>query len=200
MVKYNESTIYKLCCKDPNVTDEYVGSTTNFNRRKSKHKSCCHNKNSKDYNAPVYQFIRDNGNFENWDMVEVEKYEATDKQDLHKRERYLIETLKSSLNKHVPTQTEKEHYQVHKERLIADAKKYYEDNKEAIVAHRKIHREANKERLNTICREYHQENSEIINAKRRVAITCECGTIISKAGLSQHRRSKKHLELMELVK
>ena len=200
MVKYNESTIYKICCKDPNVTDEYVGSSTSFGRRKHKHKSNCHNKFNKEYNAPLYQCIRNNGGFENWDMVEVEKYKASDKQDLHKRERYWIETLKSILNKHIPTQTEKEHNQVHKERLIDISKKYYEDNKEAIVAHRKIHREANKERLNTICRQYHQENSEIINAKRRVAITCECGTIISKAGLSQHRRSKKHLELMELVK
>ena len=39
MVNYNKSTIYKLCCKDTEITDEYVGSTTNFSRRKAHHKS-----------------------------------------------------------------------------------------------------------------------------------------------------------------
>ena len=167
MVKYNESTIYKICCKDTNVTDEYVGSTTNFGRRKNKHKSTCNCKFNKDYNSPLYQCIRNNGGFENWDMVEVEKYEASDKQDLHKRERYWIETLKSSLNRVVPTQTRKEYYETNREILIIDSLKRYEANKETI------------------------------NANRKVAITCECGTIINKISLSRHRRTKKHLRLME---
>jgi hypothetical protein len=185
MVKYNESTIYKLCCKDVNVTDEYVGSTTNFYRRKNEHKRRCNNENLDGYNCPVYICIRDNGNWTNWDMVEVEKYEATDKQDLHKRERYWIETLKSSLNKQIPTRTNEE---------------YYKDNREVVLKKVKIYQESNKEAIVTRKKKYYESNKETINDKLRVSITCECGTIINKSGLSQHKKSKKHLKLMELIK
>ena len=58
MVNYNNSIIYKLCCKDTNITDIYVGSTTNFYRRKQDHKQQCNNTNSKEYNKNAYQFIR----------------------------------------------------------------------------------------------------------------------------------------------
>lgn len=125
MVKYNESIIYKLCCKDPTITDEYIGSTTNFSRRKTQHKSICNNKNTHSYTYPVYVCIRDNGNWINWDMVEVEKYEASDKQDLHKRERYWIETLKCSLNKQTPTRKRVEWVSDHKEELKIYHKEYY---------------------------------------------------------------------------
>jgi predicted GIY-YIG superfamily endonuclease len=76
MVNYNNSIIYKLCCKDPEITEIYVGSTTNFYRRKQKHKSTCNNSNDKGYNLNIYQFIRDNGGWENWQMVEVERYKC----------------------------------------------------------------------------------------------------------------------------
>ena len=38
MVNYENSVIYKLCCTDPTVTEVYVGSTTNFRKRKNQHK------------------------------------------------------------------------------------------------------------------------------------------------------------------
>jgi len=47
MVNYEKSTIYKIVCKDVNIKDCYVGSTTNFNRRKQEHKYNCNNVNSK---------------------------------------------------------------------------------------------------------------------------------------------------------
>ena len=46
----------------------------------------------------VYTFINENGGWDNWDMIEVERYSGLDKQDLCKRERYHIERLESTLN------------------------------------------------------------------------------------------------------
>ncbi len=43
MVNYSKGLVYKLCCNDTNIKDIYVGSTTNFIRRKSDHKSACDN-------------------------------------------------------------------------------------------------------------------------------------------------------------
>ena len=91
MVNYTNSSIYKLCCKDPTITDIYIGSTTNFTRRKQDHKK---NTNGVSCNIYVYRFIRENNGWDNWDMIEIEKYEATDKKHLETRERYWIETLK----------------------------------------------------------------------------------------------------------
>ena len=61
-------TFYKIVCKDENITDCYVGSTINFNHRKRCHKENCYNNKLKQYNCKVYQFIRNNGNWENWEI------------------------------------------------------------------------------------------------------------------------------------
>ena len=55
MVNYDKSTIYKLCCKDPSISDIYIGSTTNFTRRKGQHKSVCNNSQAKHHHLKVYQ-------------------------------------------------------------------------------------------------------------------------------------------------
>ena len=77
MVNYGQSSIYKLVCRDPLITEIYVGSTTNFYQRKSHHKQSCNNPDNKDHNIYVYQFIRDNGGWINWDFIEIEEYKAT---------------------------------------------------------------------------------------------------------------------------
>ena len=161
MTKYDKSIIYKLCCKDTSITNIYVGSTTNFRHRKYQHKSTCNNINSKDYNINVYEFIRYNGGFENWDMIEIEKYNATDKRDLEKRERFYIETYKSTLNSLIPSQTQDElkvkklmynteYRKINKEKI----KEYREINKEKI----KEYREKNREKMKEYLKQYYQRN------------------------------------------
>lgn len=118
MVNYNNSIIYKLCCKDINVKDIYVGSTTNFNRRKQKHKQMVEYGFKKDgeYNTKVYNFIRDNGDWDNWQMIQIEQYSATNKRDLEKRERYWLEKLKATLNTNKPFTTNDEKNNYYKKR------------------------------------------------------------------------------------
>jgi hypothetical protein len=179
MVNYNKSTIYKLCCKDTEITDEYVGSTTNFNRRKAEHKSHCHNENGSAYHFKVYECIRDNGGWGNWDMVEIEKYCASDKNDLHKRERFWVETLKSSLNKQIPSRTLQEYRSEHKETTREYDKKYYETNQDKIKdTHKK----------------YYEDNKENIQEYASTKVVCECGSEITRSCLSRHKRSAKHIK------
>ena len=33
-INYDKTHFYKLCCRDPTITDIYVGHTTDFTRRK----------------------------------------------------------------------------------------------------------------------------------------------------------------------
>ena len=109
MVNYSKSIIYKLCCKDPLIKEEYIGSTTNKNRRKSQHKCYYNKENDIKYNYPVYKFIRENGGFDNWDMIIIEEYPCENKNQLEVRERYWIEERKPKLNKQVPTRTHQEY-------------------------------------------------------------------------------------------
>lgn len=114
MVNYNNSIIYKICCKDINIKDIYIGSTTNFNRRKQKHRNLVLNGFNRDgeYNTKVYNFIRDNGDWDNWQMIQIEQYKANNKRHLEQRERYWLEKLKATLNTNKPyiTNDEKNNY------------------------------------------------------------------------------------------
>ena len=173
MVNYENSIIYKLCCKDPEVEEIYVGSTTNFRRRKCLHKSRCMNESV--YDTPVYQFIRANGNWVNWDMVEVKRVKCRDKQHLHRKERKYIEKLKATLNVIIPTRSKKEW-------MPEYCKQYYQQNKESI-----------KKQKN----EYYHKNKTTISAKRNVLVECECGCKVSKSNIAAHKKTQKHKRLME---
>lgn len=122
MVNYNDTIIYKLCCKNPEIKDIYVGHTCNFTRRKHEHKKCCNNSNRKDYTIKVYKFIRDNGNWDNWDMIMIEQYPCQNKLEAERRERYWIETLNSTLNRQIPSRTKKEYYNDNKNNILEKIK------------------------------------------------------------------------------
>ena len=165
MPNYNNSSIYKLCCKDANIKDIYIGSTTNFTRRKCSHKSACNNINSSTYNVKVYKFIRDNRGWNNWDMVLIDNVNVNNKNELHKKEREWIENLIPSLNICIPTRTQKEYN-----------KEYTEMNKEKIKERRKIYNDKNKEKR----KEYY-----IINKEKRKNRIVELEKLIKKLELEK---------------
>jgi len=165
MVNYNKGIIYKICCKDTKVKEEYIGSTCNWYKRKNCHKSDYCNENNKNYNYAVYQCIRANGGWDNWEMIQVEQYSAKDKKDLHTRERYWLEQLKCVLNKQTPSRSNAE---------------YYINNKDKIV----------KQQV-----EYKSNNKERIAERWAEKVTCECGSVIQKYYLSTHKKSQKHIRL-----
>lgn len=109
MPNYQKTVIYKIYCKDANITEFYIGHTTNFISRRDTHKSSCNNEKSKKYNMKLYIYIRNNGGWDNWDMIEIEKYQCNDINEAKNRERYYIELLKSSLNYKIPNRTAKEY-------------------------------------------------------------------------------------------
>ena len=111
-VDYSKGLIYKLCCKDPNIKEIYVGSTVNFRGRKGNHKAGCNNPTHRDFNTKKSKFIRDNGGWENWEMILVEYYSATDLRDLEQRERYWFDELNSKLNTYKPYISEEENKEI----------------------------------------------------------------------------------------
>jgi hypothetical protein len=129
-IDFTKALIYKLVCKDVNITECYVGSTTNFKARKYMHKNSCNNEKATGHNCYVYQFIRKNEGWENWDMVLVENYNADSNLDLRKRERYWTEELNANLNTNRSYVREEEIIEYKEE--IADKQQTSRDEKRGI--------------------------------------------------------------------
>jgi hypothetical protein len=165
-INYENACIYEIVCKDVNITQRYVGSTTNLIKRRYAHKSKCNNEKCNEYNQYVYQFIRENGGILNWDIVLIEQViDCKDKEHLHKRERFYIESLKAELNKYIPLRTLKEwrennknkiaEYKINNKNKIAEySKRSYEKNKDKIAERKKEWCKKNIEKYNEYQREY----------------------------------------------
>ncbi len=57
-IDHDNTQFYKIVCKDLQLTDCYVGQTTNFATRKSAHKHTARNENAKDHKSHLYQYIK----------------------------------------------------------------------------------------------------------------------------------------------
>ena len=64
----------------------------------------------------VYQNIRKNGRWENFDMIEIEKYPCNDANEGRMRERYWFEELNAKLNYRYPFRTKQEYKDSTKEK------------------------------------------------------------------------------------
>jgi hypothetical protein len=179
-LNYQETIIYKIVCNDLNVKDVYVGHTTNFIKRKYQHKLNCNNEKGKSHmcNLKVYQMIRTHGGWNNWTMVEIEKYPCNDLNEATKQERYWYEQLNSSLNTQYPARTieeqrqqynkrKKKRYEENKEQMIEYRKQYQEQHKEEMVEYRKQYREKNLEKIKEHKRLFYEQNKEEIKKKMR---------------------------------
>ena len=197
-IDYSKTVIYKICCKDPNIKDIYVGSTTDFITRKSQHKRSCNNSINKSYNYYVYQFIRENGGWKNWQMIMIKKYTKCDsKLRCLKKERRYVEKLNATLNSNIPGRTKKEWHKDNKENVKQRCKKYYEKNKEHLKQKKKEWYKTNQKRICNMRKEYREKNRDIINQKQNEKIKCICGSFISKNNMIRHRKTKKHLDLLQ---
>lgn len=169
--------VYKIACLNPEITDCYVGSCQAFRTRKNSHKSYCVNISSKHHNINVYQFIRANGGWTNWNMVVIEEVSYSVKHQLLLRERFHLEALRATLNKTIPSRTHQEYRETNKQQINERNKQYYEENKEQINEYQK---------------QYQEENKARISEKAKQSITCECGKSLTKSSISGHKKSIFH--------
>ena len=177
MTKYEKGVIYKIQKRgDFESENIYVGSTCNFIKRRYFHKKAtCENENGPRYNIKLYKYIRDNGGWDEWEMIAVETYPCKSKRELEIRERYYIETLKANLNIVVPTRTNKEY------------KKYYTAKyKDRILEYNKNY-----------AMEYRIKNKDKVDEYKRKRVMCECGCEVSYDGFARHKKTNKHITMMQ---
>jgi len=97
-IDYSNTIIYKIVCKDPSITDLYVGHTTNFVQRKHAHKNGCINEKSTNYNCKLYKTIRTNGGWDNWIMEIVTFFKCNDHYEARIKEQEFFTSLNATLN------------------------------------------------------------------------------------------------------
>ena len=224
-IDYSKTVLYKLVHFD-DLNDEniYVGYCTNITQRRHCHKKACCNPDDKSYNHYKYQFIRENGGWDQWEMILIEKYPCDDVDQAIARERYWKRELNATLNTNEPGRTQKEWREDNKEKIaeykkeyrknnkeeiaekqkqwhndnrekiLQQKKEYYENNKEKKLKGNKQWRENNKEKYAKQRKENYENNKDIINEKAKEKITCDCGSIIRKSDIARHRNSNKHQE------
>jgi len=178
--------IYKIC-NDEYPEYIYIGSTCNFIRRKCEHKIRCKNSHLK-----VYQIIRENGGWENWRMIPIEECGNITKTQAHIREEQLRADHFGNLNVYKAYRS--------KEDINETQKEYREKNKEIINKKNKDYKEKNKEIINKKNKDYKEKNKEKINEKNKEKVTCECGCEVRRAEITRHKKTKKHIKLVEANK
>jgi hypothetical protein len=168
-INYSNTVIYKIVCNDLAITDVYVGSTTSFVKRKYLHKSDCNNVKREQYNEKKYIIIRANGGWNNWSMIEIEKFPCNDNNEARARERYWYEVLQSNMNSIRPF--------LEKDERIENKKTYL-----------KNYKELNKSIISENFKKYYELNKNRYQEK----INCLCGGSYSYASKYNHIKTKKH--------
>lgn len=97
-IDYSNTLFYKISCKDTNITDIYIGHTTNFVQRKSGHKQGCNNPKSANYNCKVYNVIREHGGWDNWRMDIIAYHDCKDLYEARKKEQEYFILYNATLN------------------------------------------------------------------------------------------------------
>lgn len=182
-INYANTIIYVIrSLADPTLI--YVGSTTDYNNRKRKHKNSC-----KSSQLKLYIMIRANGDWDNFVMVEHSKYPCENNRQAEKEEERVRLELQANLNTRrafatpeeiVEDQKEykklhkveileyqKEYAELHKVEILEYKKEYYEENKVEILEKHKKYNELHKEEILVKAKEYYEEKKEELNEKHK---------------------------------
>jgi len=190
MPDYKNGKIYKIKC---NVTGEqYFGSTTySLTNRLNNHKS----KNNKNKRQCTSRQIINRNNFQ---IELVENYPCETKKELNKRERFYIDT-KECINHVIPTRTQKEYVEHHKEKIKEYNSKWEKDHRQERNQYtNELYKTSEDYRNKSIVRAsvYYEENKTKILERMMVRYVCCCGAGGYVANKSRHEKTTRHQKFL----
>ena len=97
-IDYSNTIFYKISCKNPSVSGIYIGHTTNFVQRKHAHKQSCKNPKTTNHNCKLYQVMRENDGWDNWNMEIIAFHACEDSYSARKQEQHYFEQYNATLN------------------------------------------------------------------------------------------------------
>lgn len=200
MVNYQNSKIYIIRNNDNNLI--YVGATTELYlcKRFEKHKT---------QKCSIGNYINDPLNNSKWEDWYIELYEncsCNNKNELNKKEGEIQRLFKNDnnyvlINKKITNKSKQEHNKEYRERYkdtIKEQRKQYRiNNAEKLKDIAKVYYEKNADKLRQHSKKYREHYKDTIKERQKEKITCECGCEICKIYLSTHKKSQKHLKIME---
>jgi len=89
-----ETQLYVISSKDPQVTERYLGYTTNWDKC-VEYRSEAYDSGS-NARSKLYTFVREHGGWDNWDMTIIETYNSREEAEIAKMG--LLEEYKFDLN------------------------------------------------------------------------------------------------------
>jgi hypothetical protein len=187
-INYQKTIIYHFVCNDKSITDTYVGHTTNFVERKAHHKRACCNENYKEYNRKLYQNMRENGGWENWNMIPLEECPCENMIQAIIKEQYWIDKLQARMN-------DNKAYTSYEQKL-ENMRVYYVEHKEEIKVWNKKYVEENKEMIAERNHNRYEENKEEIQKIKQQKINCECGGRYTINHRATHFKTPKHISFL----
>jgi len=197
-IDFSKTIIYKIVHKeDPDNHDTYVGHTTEFAKRKCEHKRRCENPSDKKHHYKVYQYIRENGGWDNFIMLEIEKYPCNDGNEARARENYWYNELKSKLNTRVPSRTLKQYYHDNREKILENKKQHYQDNRDEYLEYQKQYRQDNRDKISEYNKQYNQDNREKISEQRKQYYQDNRDKFLEKQKQYQQDNHDEYLENMK---
>jgi len=216
MVNYQNGKIYMIESLIGNC--RYYGSTTQtLAQRLGKHKQDIKRKYVSSKEVLQYPDFR---------ILLVKKYPCNSVEELEAEEAVYIRN-NDCVNKVIPQRTKKEYYNYNKDEILKKAKERYEEKKDEILEKSKVYREEHRDELlekNKVYytenrdnlleyakkyrdnnkyiikikkKNYYKKNLDIIKEKAKEKTTCECSSIVCRSELPRHRKSQKHLKLLE---
>ena len=84
-IDYSNAVFYKIYCKNPLISDLYVGITTNFIQRKYSHTRSCYDRQSPHYDCTLYTAIRNLGSWDNWETEVIATHNCSDRESAYKQ-------------------------------------------------------------------------------------------------------------------
>jgi hypothetical protein len=194
--------IYKLIKKGA-VNDDmvYIGSTNNFSKRQHTHKVNTNNECDKlRYNSKVYKYIRENGGFDEWEMLVIDEIEVPLKK-CEERSRCEQDYIKkydaiNKLNTFKAFRTEEDILNKDKIFRLNNLEKCREKDKRT----GKIRYERDKERMIEQAKLNYEKNIEKIKERKKQKISCDiCGSIITRGNKAVHQRTQKCINFKNLA-
>jgi CHAT domain-containing protein len=158
--------------------------------------------------------MRENGGWENYSMIEIEKYPCRDDNEARAKEREWFEILNSGLNTQHPNRSVQEHYKSNRDNIAIQKRQYYEDHRAEIAIQKRQYYEDHRAEIAIQKRQYYEDHraeiaiqkrqynsnhKEEIETKNKQTFTCECGRVGTWIMRSRHLKSKFHKQYIESI-
>ena len=185
MPDYKEGKIYKIKCNE--TGEQYFGSTTGSLQLRLS----CHKSKTKSKRQCMAKQIINRGNFQ---IELVENYSCETKQELHKRERFYIDN-NECINHVIPTRTQKEYRELHKEKLKELNRTYEKEHRQERNTWQNNYYKTNedyREKSKVRASQYYEQNKEKVLERMLVRYVCCCGAEGSVSNKLRHEKSQRH--------